>query len=103
MATTRKAAARVIEGSASESPRKPVGNEKPVEFEYDNQTYILPPTEDWDLEVFEFAEDQKMASACKALLGPTQWATFKSKPRKMRDLIAIYEAAWGAVGVNPED
>jgi hypothetical protein len=71
-----------------------------VEFDFDGETYTVAPAAEWDLDVMESYEDGKIASTIRALLGPAQWATFRSKPRKVADLNSLFEAVQVALGIS---
>lgn len=74
-------------------------NTKPT-FTFDGVKYTVDNTMDWDLEVLEAVEDDKIVTIVRALMGPDQWAQFKSKPRKVTDLNALFEAIAKAVGLK---
>lgn len=68
-------------------------------FIFDGEKYTVPPTSEWDLDVLEAVEDDKAIAIVRSLLGPVQWAKFKTKPRKVEDLTALFEALAKAVGL----
>jgi hypothetical protein len=78
----------------------PASAEQETVFEYDGETYRIAPSEMWPLEVAELAEDGKETSALRMLLGDAQWATFKAKPRFVKDLRDMFDAAGKAVGAG---
>jgi hypothetical protein len=69
-------------------------------FTFDGVKYSVDNTMDWDLEVLEAVEDDKIVSIVRALLGPDQWAKFKAKPRKVADLNDLFQAIAKAVGLQ---
>ena len=69
-------------------------------FTYDGVKYTVDNTMDWDLDVLEAIEDDKIVTIVRALLGPDQWAKFKAKPRKVTDLNELFEAIAKAVGLK---
>ncbi|WP_030737207.1 hypothetical protein [Streptomyces sp. NRRL S-31] len=69
-------------------------------IEYNGDTYSVPPAEDWDLDVLEAIDDQRMTHALKALLGDDQYATFRKSNRKVADLGKFFEVAGRAVGAG---
>ena len=71
-----------------------------IAFDFDGDSYTVPPTSDWDLDVLEAIEDGKMIGAVRSLLGVSQWATFKAKRRTASDAAALYEALQGALGLG---
>lgn len=71
-----------------------------VTFEYDGETYTVAASKDWDLDVLEQYEEGKVAATVKALLGPEQWATFRSTKRTVGDLSDLFEALQKAIGVS---
>lgn len=71
-----------------------------IEFTWDGEKYLLPHPDQWDLDVFEHVEMNEMVLACKALLGPVQWARYRSKRRTFPNLLDMFNAMWAAAGVN---
>ena len=69
-------------------------------FVYDGEKYEVAPTSEWDLDVLEAVEDDKAIAIVRSLLGPEQWAKFKSKPRKVDDLNKLFQAIAKAVGLS---
>lgn len=69
-------------------------------FTFDGVKYSVDSTMDWDLEVLEAVEDDKIVTIVRTLMGPEQWAKFKAKPRKVADLNALFEAIAKAVGLQ---
>lgn len=70
-------------------------------FIFEGEKYEVPPTSEWDLDVLEAVEEDKAVSIVKALLGAEQYAKFKNqKPRKVADLIKLFEALSRAVGLQ---
>jgi hypothetical protein len=73
---------------ASEAPRGKI-------VTYDGETYEIPPQSEWDLEVLELFERGQTLTPTRTLVGEEQWAKFKSKPRKVKDLIDFTTAISG--------
>lgn len=71
-----------------------------VSFDYDDGSYTIAPTKEWSLDVLEAIEDEKIVAALRAILGADQWLLFKSKPRKVEDLNALFEAISKASGLQ---
>lgn len=71
-----------------------------VSFEFDGDTYSVAPADEWDLDVLEAFEDGKVVATVRALVGPAGWATYKSKPRKVKDLDAFFTAIQEALGLG---
>ncbi|WP_333731763.1 hypothetical protein [Streptomyces sp. IBSBF 3010] len=74
------------------------GTPTPVEFNGD--TFLVPPADDWDIDVLEAIDDQRMTHALKALLGDDQYATFRKTNRKVADLGKFFEVAGKSVGAG---
>lgn len=74
--------------------------DKPLLCSFDGETYKVPPTNKWDIEVLESFESEKIISAVRALVGPAQWAKFKSKTRTVEDLNAFVEVLTKATGIQ---
>lgn len=83
----------------SNTVKAEVSKAKPS-FTFDGVKYSVDNTMDWDLDVLEAVEDDKIVTIVRALMGPDQWAKFKSKPRKVADLNALFEAIAKAVGLK---
>lgn len=69
-----------------------------TDVEFDGQTYSVPPTMEWDLDVLEALEDGQIVKAVRALLGEEQYGQFKTKKRTVADLNALFEAIGAAAG-----
>ncbi|MFJ9318805.1 hypothetical protein [Streptomyces globisporus] len=66
---------------------------KPFAVEFNGTTYEVPPAEQWNIDVLEAIDDQRLTHAVKALLGAEQYATFRVTNKKVADLGAFFEAA----------
>lgn len=84
----------------TDAPAKTEAREGEISFSFDGVDYIVPPAREWDLDVMESYEDGKIASTCRALLGPGQWAAFRSKKRTVSDLNDLFEAIQKGLGVE---
>ncbi len=73
---------------------------EPIPFEFQGQTYTVPPTSEWDYETLEAFEDQKAVAILRSLLGPEQHAAFKATKPKVADFTAMMEALAGALGLS---
>lgn len=71
-----------------------------TEVEYDGETYSVPPTMEWDLDVLEALEDGQIVKAVRALLGEEQYAKFKSTKPTVADLNALFEEIGKAAGFS---
>lgn len=71
-----------------------------VTFEYDGVTYTVARDSVDDVDVIEAYEDRNIVTAARTILGPVQWATFKSKKRKSADLGDLTTALFGALGTS---
>jgi hypothetical protein len=72
----------------------------PTTIEFNGANYDVPPAEDWDIDVLEAIDDQRLTHALKALLGEDQYATFRKGNRKVSDLGKFFEVAGKAVGAG---
>lgn len=72
----------------------------PVSFEYDGETYEIPKTLAWDLDVLEAYEDGRVLACVRALLGDEAWKRYRAKPRTVGDLTDLFEALQGALGLG---
>ncbi|MFJ4960987.1 hypothetical protein ACIP6P_00710 [Streptomyces sp. NPDC088729] len=66
---------------------------KPFLVEFNGDTFEVPPSEAWDIDVLEAIDDQRLTHAVKALLGTKQYAAFRVTNKKVADLGAFFEAA----------
>lgn len=62
-------------------------------FTFDEVDYSVPPADEWSVDAIEAFEDGKIATLIREILGAEQWATFKEKPRTIKDLNALFTAA----------
>ncbi|MFE1763103.1 hypothetical protein ACFW81_02605 [Streptomyces angustmyceticus] len=69
-------------------------------IEFNGATYQVPPAEDWDLEVLEAIDDQRLTHALKALLGEDQYKAFRVFNRKVSNLGEFFEVAGKAVSAG---
>jgi hypothetical protein len=69
----------------------------PTDVEFNGETYSVPPADDWDIDVLEAIDDQRMTHALKALLGEDQYATFRKGNRKVSALGEFLNVAGEAV------
>ncbi|MBA9050785.1 MULTISPECIES: hypothetical protein [Streptomyces] len=68
--------------------------------EFNGETYDVAPAEEWDLDVLEAIDDNKLTHALKALLGAEQYTKFRAANKKVRDLGAFFDAAGKKVGAG---
>lgn len=85
---------------ASTSARKSAALSTAIDVEFEGETYSIPPAEEWSLDVLEAFEDGKVATMVRSLVGPAQYATFRSVPRTTKDLGRFVEAIQGALGLG---
>ena len=78
------------------APAAPVSSS----FKFEDETYTITAADDWSLDALEAYEDGKVATLIREILGANQWATFKSNPRKVADLTALFEAAQVAMAAG---
>lgn len=81
-------------------PTKNDATHAPHSFEFNGDTYEVPPADDWDLDVLEAIDESRMTVALRALVGDEQYKTFRAKNKKVRDLGAFFEAAGKKVGAG---
>ncbi|AVO22270.1 tail assembly chaperone [Streptomyces phage Nesbitt] len=81
--------------AASAKKNDATGTPTPVEF--NGETYTVPPADDWDIDVLEAIDDQRITHALKALLGEDQYKTFRTHNRKVTALGDFMNAAQEAV------
>jgi hypothetical protein len=71
-----------------------------ISFDFDGETYSVPPAREWDLDALEAYEDGQIARTCRSLLGADQWATFRSKKRTVGDLEDLFLEVQKALGIS---
>lgn len=80
---------------------------KGVEFDFDGKHYTVEPADQWDLEVFEYAQEGDIINAVRTLIGDEQYREFKTDEdgnkvkRVLQDLSDFWDAAQRAQGVEP--
>lgn len=80
-------------GTAAAALKAEAEEKKTVEF--DGETYEVDLATMDDVNVLEMHEDGKIIGVIRHVVGPKQWATFKSKPRKSDELAKFAEAVFG--------
>lgn len=68
--------------------------------EFNGDTFLVPPAEDWDIDILEAIDDQRMTHALKALLGEDQYAKFRKTNRKVTQLGEFFAVAGKQVGAG---
>ncbi|NYI06070.1 hypothetical protein [Allostreptomyces psammosilenae] len=81
-------------------PTKNDATGQPYLVEYNGYSYEVPPSEEWDIDVLEAFDDNKITVALKALLGDEQYATFRQHNRKVKALNEFFMRATEAVGAG---
>lgn len=69
-----------------------------VSFEFDGETYEYDREVLDDAELLEAIDDNKLSHAAKAVVGEKQYARFREKRRKIKDVADFCEAAFTASG-----
>ncbi|MET9425650.1 hypothetical protein ABZY06_33940 [Streptomyces sp. NPDC006540] len=70
------------------------------EVEFNGETYLVPPADDWDISVLEHIDGQKITFALKALLGDEQYAKFRKSNSKVSALGEFMNAASAKAGAG---
>lgn len=83
------------------NPAQAEATGKPVSFEHAGQTYIVPPTDQWDVDALEAYEVGNIVTCVRLLLGDEQYAKFKPKgtKRNLGELRALFDAIQDATDV----
>ncbi|MGW6920849.1 hypothetical protein ACWGA9_06130 [Streptomyces sp. NPDC054950] len=81
-------------------PKKNDATGEPLSVEFNGDTYLVPPADDWDLDVLEAIDDQRMTHALKSLIGDEQYAMFRKSNRKVSDLGKFFETAGKQAGTG---
>lgn len=69
-----------------------------ISVEYDGETYEVPPTMEWDLDVLEALEEGQIVRAVRGLLGEEQYSQFKATKRTVKDLNSLFETIGQSAG-----
>lgn len=69
-------------------------------FEFKGVKYLVPPSDEWPIEVAEALEAERFLAAAAAMLGKEQWAKFK-RGNRTGDAEAFFNALGEAIGANP--
>jgi len=56
------------------------------EVEFNGETYIIPTADEWDIDVLEAIDEQRLTHALRALLGDEQYAKFRAGNKKVKAL-----------------
>lgn len=73
---------------------------KLFDVEFNGSTYQVPPADDWDIDVLEAFDEQRVTHALKALIGEEQYKTFRATNRKAKSVGEFFEVAGKVVGAG---
>lgn len=65
----------------------------PHEVEFNGETYLVPTADEWDIDVLEAIDEQRLTHALRALLGVEQYAKFRKTNTKVKALGDFMNAA----------
>lgn len=85
---------------AKSNPVKAEALAEDVTVAYAGTTYTVSAACLKDLDVLEAFEEGRVLAGMKAILGPTQWATFRATGATADDLNGLVEAIQGALGIS---
>lgn len=71
-----------------------------VDVKFGGATYTVPSAEEWDIDVLEAIDNEKITHALKSLLGDEQYVAFRKAHSKAKDLSAFLEVVIKAVGAG---
>lgn len=71
-----------------------------IEIEFEGFTYVVPPSSEWDLDALEAAENGRVVTSTKLILGDAQWTEFRKRNRTMGDLERFMDAVGDVTGGN---
>jgi hypothetical protein len=78
-------------------PKKNDATGEAMPVEYNGETFMVPPAEEWDIDVLEAIDEQRITHALKALLGDEQYAAFRKTNKKVKALGEFMDSAAKAV------
>ena len=71
-----------------------------ITFQFNGDAYKIPPSDEWDIDVLEAIDDQRLTHALRALLGDDQYATFRAKNKTVKSLGDFMKRAGEKVGAG---
>ena len=74
-----------------------------ITFDYDGETYTVPPAKKWPLKVIRAQEENRVIACVEGLLGKEQMAKFEKKERTMGDLDDLMTALFDAADLDPKE
>lgn len=83
-----------------ENPAKAEALGERITFEWRGETFSILTTEEWPFEAMEAFEDGKLTKFLREILGPVEYAHFKSLKPKVSDLNDFVDAAQEALGIS---
>jgi len=86
----------------SSSPVRAAAAGTGVDVEFEDVTYTVPPSAEWDLDAIEAAEEGRAVMSTRLILGAEQWAEFRKHHRTFGDLERFMSAVQEVVGGNPQ-
>lgn len=99
MSNTRKTS-RDSSGKFASDAAKAEAKVSELVIEHGGKTYVIPPTNQWPIDVFEAAEDGKAIRALRGVLGPKQWQAYKDTSPDFDDLNAFFDKLAEAGGLS---
>lgn len=85
---------------AKSTPAKADALGNNVSFEFDGDTYVIPPASEWDLDALEAFEADKVVTCVRLILGDAQWSGFRKTHRTVGDLNRMFAALQRAGGTG---
>ncbi len=82
------------------NPIKDEVQETDTTFEYDGNSYVIPPAKKWPLDAVEAQEEGKMIGFIKALLGDDQYKTLRKNTNDLSQLDEFVGAMFESLGVD---
>jgi hypothetical protein len=82
------------------NPAKAEATGASMQIEYNGFTYEIPPSSQWDMDAVEAAEEGRMVTSMKLILGADQWAEFRKRNKTMGDLEGFMDRVAELTGGN---
>lgn len=76
--------------SAPKTAAKADATGETISFDYDGETYTILPAMEWPAAALEAHDEGRFTIAVRAVLGVDQYRRLMSKPRKIRDVIEVW-------------
>lgn len=85
---------------ATKNAAKAEATSERISFEWNGEEFTVIPTSEWPFEALEAYEDGKVTQFLRAILGPEEYAHFKSLRPRTADLESFVDTIQAALGIE---